>query len=132
MKYMSKHAGIVALALVPMVASADAVGELVKFEDNSGLFASISLWSTLIIALSASVLVWMGGRKMRGGVFGSVLTFFSIGMTLVFLGFTTEIPWLEEQFPQFYLKLTHDSLYIMGYILMVVAANRLLKVIKGE
>lgn len=137
MKYLVTYgAGILAL-FVPTILFAqetvldDTLIQLVSFEDQSNLFQMLSLWSTLIIAFVTSMMVWNGGRKMHGGVFGSVLTYFSVGMTLVFLGFATEVPWFG-QIPELYLKLTHDTLYIVGYISMGIAASKLLKVIKGE
>lgn len=101
------------------------------FENYGGVLESISLWSTIIIAFTTSIMVWTLGRKMHGGVLGKVLVYFSIGMTLIFFGFATEVPWFQD-FPHIYLKLAHDSLYIIGYILMGIAATKLLNVIKGE
>ena len=122
MKYLT----IFSLALVPALALADTLDTLVSFEDNSGLLASLSLWSTIIVAFTTSMMVWVGGRKMHGGVFGTVLTYFSIGMTLIFLGFATEVPWAEKIFSHLYLTLIHGTLYIIGYILMGIAASKLL------
>lgn len=137
MKHIGKYAGVLAMLAVPAVTFAQTAGldgtlqKLITIEDNSKMLEMISLWSTLIIAFVTSAMVWIGGRKMHGGVFGSVLTFFSLGMTLVFLGFATEVPWFEK-IDHLYLKMIHDSLYITGYILMGIAASKLLKVIKGE
>lgn len=126
-----KYFALLSLAFLPAVAFAGVTDTLLALDD-SGLFSSLSLWSMLIVALVTSVMVWVGGRQMHGGVFGGVLMFFSIGMTLIFLGAATEIPWLQNNFPSIYLKLIHDSLYIIGYIFMGIAASRLLKAIKGE
>lgn len=137
MKHLGKFL-IGSLVLLPVIVSAQEAsldGTLVKlalFEDQSKMFEMLSLWSTLIIAFVTSAMVWIGGRRMHGGVFGSVLTYFSLGMTLVFFGFATEVPWFHSMIDELYLKLIHDSLYIIGYILMGVAANKLLRVIKGE
>ena len=135
MKHLGTYTGIIVALAIPFVVFAegyegDTLQKIVNFEDQSKLLESLSLWSTLIIAFTTSAMVWIGGRKMHGGVFGSVLTFFSLGMTLVFLGFATEVPWLAWV-DHLYLKLLHDSLYIIGYVLMGIAASRLLKVIKG-
>lgn len=137
MKHIGIYAGALAILAIPAVTFAQAGGlggtlqTLIVIEDNSKLLEMVSLWSTLIIAFVTSAMVWVGGRHMHGGVFGSVLTYFSIGMTLVFLGFATEVPWLKN-IDGLYLKMIHDSLYIMGYIFMGVAASKLLGVIKGE
>lgn len=136
MKHIGKYAGVLAILAMPAIAFAeggldDTLQTLIAIEDNSKLLEMISLWATLIVAFVTSAMVWVGGRHMHGGVFGNVLTFFSIGMTLIFLGFATEVPWFQN-FDRLYLKMIHDSLYVVGYVLMGVAASRLLKVIKGE
>ncbi len=126
-----KYLAVLSLMLLPAIASAGVADVFVRIEDNSGLFALVSLWSTIIIMVVTSAMVWIGGRQMRGGVFGTVLTYFSAGMVLVVLGFVSGLP-LTEKIPSLYLKLTHDSLYLVGYILMGIAASKLLKAIKGE
>lgn len=137
MKHIGKYAGALALLTLPAVTLAqagDSVGTLqtlITIEDNSKILEMISLWATLIVAFVTSAMVWAGGRHMHGGVFGSVLNFFSIGMTLIFLGFATEVPWFQN-IDHLYLKMIHDSLYVIGYVLMGIAASKLLKVIKGE
>ena len=127
-----KYVAILSLVFFPAIASSAGVADiLVQIEDNSGLFASLSVWSTIIVMFVTSAMVWIGGRQMHGGVFGTVLTYFSIGMTLIVFGFVSGLP-LTENVPSLYLKLTHDSLYIVGYVLMGIAASKLLKAIKGE
>ena len=136
MKHIGIYAGALAILAIPAVTFAQAGGlgdtlqTLIVIEDNSKLLEMVSLWSTLVIAFVTSAMVWVGGRHMHGGIFGSVLTYFSFGMTLVFLGFATEVPWFKN-IDGLYLKMIHDSLYIIGYIFMGVAASKLLKVIKG-
>src|SRR3989344_717923 len=88
---------------------------LVNIEDDSKLLESISLWSALIIAFITSAMVWVGGRRMHGGIFGSALTFFSVGMSLIFISAATQISWFQGV-PQLYLKMFHDTLFIMGYV----------------
>lgn len=137
MKHIGKYISVLAILVIPAVTFAQNSGlgntlqTLIAIEDNSKMLEMISLWSTLLVAFATSSMVWIGGRKMHGGVFGSVLNFFSIGMTLIFLGFATEVPWFQT-FDHLYLKMVHDSLYIIGYVLMGIAASKLLKVIKGE
>ncbi len=128
MKYIS----LFLLAFAPFFVSASVTDTLVVLEDSSKVFESISLWATIIIAFATSVMVWRGGRQMHGGVFGSVLTYFSIGMTLIFLGYVASAPFAENVLSSLYLKLAHDSFFIVGYILMGLAASKLLKAIKSE
>ncbi len=137
MKHFEKISVALAILFVPAVIFAqgytgDTLQKLATFEDSSGLLESLSLWATLIVAFVTTAMVWVGGRQMHGGVFGKVLTYFSVGMALVLLGFVTEVPQVQEILPALYIKFIHSSLYIIGYILMGIAASNLLKVIKGE
>lgn len=125
-----KYIALISLVFLPTIAFAGVTDTLLVLDD-SGLFSSLSLWSMLIVAFVTSMMVWIGGRHMRGGVLGRVLTCFSMGMTLIFFGATTEVQWIRDILG-LYAKLVHDSLFIVGYILMGVAASKLLKVIKGE
>ncbi|MDO8604144.1 MAG: hypothetical protein Q7K40_01925 [bacterium] len=129
--------GALALLLAPAIMFAqsyDSSGgwqNLLYIEDTSKLLELTSLLATLTVAFATIVMVWVGGRKMHGGVFGSILNLFSIGMTLIFIGFVTGIP-VFQNFDHLYVKMVHDSLYIIGYVTMGLAASKLLKVIKGE
>lgn len=135
MKHIGIYAGAFATLALPALSFAQADGgvmqALVGIEDQSKMLEIVSLWSMLVIAFATSMMVWVGGRKMHGGVFGKVLTYFSIGMTVIFLGIVVETPWFPSV-DGLYLKMIHDSLYIIGYIMMGIAASKLLKVIKGE
>lgn len=137
MKHIGTGTAAFILFTLPLTTFAQAAGLLgglqtvVDLENNTKILEMVSLWSALIIAFATSAMVWLSGRKMRGGVFGKVLNFFSLGMLLVFLGFVTNVPWFHN-FDQLYVKMVHDSLYIIGYIFMGIAASNLLKVIKGE
>lgn len=121
----------ISAVLLPSLAAAWGGETLAQFDDYSGMLASVSLWSTTIIAFSTTAMVWVLSRKMHGGVFGSVLAYFSLGMSCIFLGFVVNIP-LVQKISSLYVGITYNALYIIGYILMGIAANKLLKVIKGE
>jgi hypothetical protein len=137
MKHIGIYAGIFVALAMPVALFAQTNGSsgplqtLIGIEDKSKIFELLSLWSVLIIAFATSAMVWIGGRKMHGGIFGTVLTLFSVGMTLLFLSAATEIPWIQGT-STMYMKMVHDLLYIVGFILMGLGASKLLKVIKGE
>ena len=137
MKKIGIYVGIVASLVIPTIVFGQMVGTsgplqaLIGIEDQSKIFEIISLWSVLIISLATSIMVWVGGRKMHGGVLGNVLTLFSVGMTLIFLSAATAIPWVQN-LSYLYTKMVHDLFFISGFILMGLAASKLLGVIKGE
>ncbi len=137
MKHLGIYGGVLLAFILPVMLFAQMGGQssalqtLIGIEDKSSIFELLSLWSVIIVSLSTCVLMWIGGRKMHGGVFGKVLNYFSIGMTLIFLSAVAEIPAVRA-LSSLYAKTAHDLLFIAGFILMGFAANKLLQVIKGE
>ena len=126
-----KYGFFLSLFLIPSVVGATGGAEVSTLENYSGVFASLSLWSTMIIAFVTTVMVWLGGRHMRGGILGSVLNYFSIGMTLLFAAFLAGTPFLSQFLDASYATIIQNILYTAGYILMGIAANKLLLVIKA-
>lgn len=94
----------------------------------AGILESVSFWSTIIVALAMTIAVATLSRSMRGGVFGSVLAYFSGGMFFIFLGFVANTAWFQNLLPS--LVFLYGPLYIAGYALMGVGANKLLKAIR--
>ena len=87
------------------------------------LLSLFSFWSFIIIAATATVLVFIAAVKMKGGLFSGVLRYFGAGMTLVLFGFVlVAVPSCVA--PE-YAKIINDVLYTVGYVLMAVAAHRL-------
>lgn len=97
-------------------------------DSYAGILESVSFWSTIIVALATTIAVVMLSRSMRGGVFGSVLAYFSGGMSFIFLGFVVNTAWFQNVLPSF--VFLYGPLYIAGYALMGVGANKLLKAIR--
>jgi len=126
---MIKMRGLVGLASVillstPMVAAAQ--------EESTGASSfvnSLSLWGAVIIGIIASVMVLANSRKMKGGIFGSVLVWFGAGMLVVVLGFLVVVvpPWA----PMAVIMRTHDIAFIIGYLFMAYGAKQLLNLSKG-
>ena len=137
MKHFGIYTGVLVVLAMPSVAIAEigvfgnTLQTLIAIEDSSKMLETVSFLAMLTVAFATSAMVWISGRQMRGGVFGSVLNFFSIGMALVFVGLVVKATGLKG-IDILYVKMVHDSFIIIGYILMGLAASRLLKVIKGE
>ena len=129
MKY-SLILGLLALPAVALAGTTETLGSLVMYSE---VFQNLALWSTIIVAFVTTVMVWLGGRSMHGGVLGIVLDYFSIGMTLMFVGYLVSIPQIAKYIPLMLpANLVHDILFMVAYILMGLGISKLLKIIKGE
>lgn len=84
---------------------------------------TVTLWSALVLGVVASAMVLSMARVMRGGLFGSVLTYFGLGMALVVGSFfAITIP--QWTYPEV-VKSVHDVVFIFGYVLMGIGAWKL-------
>jgi hypothetical protein len=83
---------------------------------------SYTLWAAIIIGIIASLATLFYANQLKGGVVGTSLTLFGVGMLLVVLGFlTVVISWTDADTQ----KVVHDLAFILGYILMLSGAFRL-------
>jgi hypothetical protein len=91
----------------------------------ASLFAgNFSLLLSIVIGIIATFLVFRAAKKMGGGLFGIVLNYIGIGMSCVVLGtfFSAIVPWSDSLF-----NVVSTTFFVMGYIFMVIGANKLLK-----
>ena len=93
----------------------------------SNTLQAYALISAVIIAIIAVIIVFRNAKKMKGGVFGFVLNYFGIGMVVILFGFifNSELSFL----PADEMNVVGNSLFIVGYILMAVAAVKMSKAI---
>ena len=91
----------------------------------SNFAGSLSLWLAIIIGIIASILVLRSARKMGGGLFGAVLKLIGVGMFVVAIG--SVFLALPSLIPQNFTSLAHTVFFSVGYICMVLGANKLLK-----
>lgn len=129
MKY-SLVLGLFALPAFALAGTTEALSPLIMYSE---VFQNLALWSTIIVAFVTTVMVWLGGRSMHGGILGVVLDYFSIGMTLMFAGYLVGVPQIAKYIPlEFPPTFIHDILFMIAYILMGLGISKLLKIIKGE
>ena len=102
----------------------------VVLEENPIAYASMfagsfSLWLSIIIGIIATYLVFRAASKMGGGLFGYVLNYIGYGMVLVVIGTLTVVlrPWISDAWVQ----IIYTVCFALGYIFMVLGANKLLK-----
>ena len=93
----------------------------------SNTLQAYALISAVLIAIIATVVVFRNAKKMKGGIFGTVLNYFGIGMVAILLGFISgsELSFL----PADDLNVVGNILFIIGYILMAIAAVKMSKAI---
>jgi hypothetical protein len=91
----------------------------------SGFVSQLSTWIGVIIGIIATVLVFRSSGKMGGGLFGSVLNLFGLGMVMMILGTLSVI--FSNWIPVAYLEISRMVVFSTGYVLMVLGAQRLLK-----
>ncbi len=83
---------------------------------------SYTLWIAIVIGFIASFATLFYAYQLRGGVVSVTLSFFGAGMLFVVVGFlTVAIAWATPPIQ----KIVHDTVFIIGYILMLLGAARL-------
>lgn len=105
-------------------------GELTieQLEAVTPILQSYTAVSVIIVAVFTIAVVIRNARLMKGGVFGGVLWFFGIGMSLVFVGFLADS---YEVLPFKDAGVLNHSLFILGFLCMAVAATKLSRAIEG-
>ncbi len=116
-------------SLVPSV-SVFAQGREVPMTSDGYAYASMfagdfSLLLSIVIGLIATFLVFRSAKKLRGGLFGIVLNYIGVGMSLVVFGTLSSV--VGQWSGEFWLNILSTVLFAVGYIFMVISANKLLK-----
>ncbi|MEK7116963.1 MAG: hypothetical protein AAB837_02260 [Patescibacteria group bacterium] len=92
----------------------------------ASIFAgSFSLLLSIVIGIIATTLVFRAAKKLGGGLFGLVLNYVGIGMSLIVLGTVSAVAdsWLIGS----WFDIISMACFAMGYVFLVVGANKLLK-----
>lgn len=119
---------LISLFLVsPVIAAAETS---MQIPDDGYAYASIfagnfSLLLSIIIGIIANFIVFRSAKKLGGGLFGSILNYIGIGMSLVVLGTVATVvdPW----YTGLGFNIVSTVCFALGYIFTVVGANKLLK-----
>lgn len=125
---MKKILLVVSLLFTPALLFAESEGYLNTL--MSDLAPRLSLWSAIIVAFAASVMVFVNARSMKGGIFGTVLNYFAAGMVLILGSFI--VVSLNVFGSEGFAKTVNNILFILGYIIMALAANKLSQVAGGK
>lgn len=95
------------------------------FAYASAFAGSFSLFLSIIIGTIATFIVFRSAKKLGGGLFGSVLNYIGIGVSLIVLGTIAAIvdPW----YTGLGFNIVSTVFFATGYIFTVIGANKLLK-----
>ncbi len=86
---------------------------------------NFSLLLSIVIGIIATFFVFRAAKILGGGLFGSVLNYIGVGMFLVVLGTIATIA--NSWFIDFWFNIASTVFFAIGYIFMVIGANKLLK-----
>lgn len=102
----------------------------VQIPDDGFAYASVfaggfSLLLSIVIGIIAIFIVFRSARKLGGGLFGSVLNYIGIALSLIVLGTIATVvdPW----YTGYDFNIVSTVLFAMGYVFTVIGANKLLK-----
>lgn len=128
MSNIKKIVTLVMITLVPNVLIAqewDATLSNDQFAFASLFAGNFSLLLSAVIGIIATSLVFRAGKKMGGGLFGSVLNYIGVGMICMIIGtlsFVFDI-WIGG----IWLNIINTVFFAFGYIFIVIGGNKLLK-----
>jgi ABC-type spermidine/putrescine transport system permease subunit II len=119
---------LLSLGLLPVITFAGGLNGLSsndQFAYASIFSGNFSLLLSMVIGMIATFLVFRSAQKMRGGLFGSILNYIALGMLFIVLG--TIATFIDTWFSGFWFNIISTAFFALGYIFMVVGANKLLK-----
>jgi hypothetical protein len=130
-KYLKRTFAIAGLtSLLPIVAFAQDSYQSPYISEDSIAYASIfvgnfSILLSIVIGCIATAYVFRAAQKMGGGLFGQVLYHIGTGMVLVVLGTISIVlaPWISASM----LRMLHTICFSLGFVFMVLGANKLLR-----
>lgn len=126
---MKKFLLLIVTTAYPIAALAQKWDVPLTNNDNityASIFAgNFSLLLSIVIGIIATTLVFRVAKKFGGGLFGSVLNYIGIGMLLIVLGTISTI--VDSWFVGLWFNIASIVFFAIGYIFMVIGANKLLK-----
>jgi len=85
----------------------------------------LSLLLSIIIGIMGVSFVFRAARKMGGGLFGSILSYIGAGMVFMVLGTISMV--FDNWFVGVWFSIVNTACFALGYIFIVIGANKLLK-----
>lgn len=125
---MIKLITIVSSLLLPSVLFAQTTPA--SYSNAYSILNMYSFISVVAIGVITSTIVLINAKKMGGGVFGDALGYFGIGMLVVLAGIVVSLG--IAIFSKQSMGILGNIFYIIGYVLMAIAADKIRKVIQGK
>ncbi len=125
---MTKTAIIISGLLLPGVLFAQE--SYVDYSNTYSILNMYSFLSVIVIGAITSIIVLMNAKKMSGGIFGEALGYFGVGMLVMLAGITVSLGF--ALFSEQSLGVVGNMFYIIGYVLMAVAADKIRNIIQGK
>ena len=107
-----------------------AQGVYVDYSNTYSILNMYSFLSVILIGAITSIIVLVNAKKMSGGIFGDALGYFGVGMLVMLAGITVSLG--VAFFSEETIGIVGNLFYIIGYILMAIAADKIRKIIQGK
>jgi len=104
-----------------------------QYVDYSGAYSILNMYSfasVLLVGAITSIIVLINAKKMSGGIFGDALGYFGVGMLVMLAGITVSLG--VAIFSKETIGIVGNLFYIIGYILMAIAADKIRRIIQGK
>jgi len=91
----------------------------------SAFTGNFSLLLSILIGAIAAFFVFRAAKRLGGGLFGSVLNYIAIGVSLIVLGTVSTVvnPW----YTGLGFDIVSTVFFALGYVFTVIGANKLFK-----
>jgi len=102
---------------------------IIDYSEPVLILTFYSVISAVALGIVTSVIVIINGRRMKGGVFGGALKYLGVGMLVVLAG--TVVSLFPSFIPPYLQGVLPSILSTIGYVIMAIAASKILKVTRG-
>ena len=117
---------ILAVVLIPLGTGAESLET--DLSSTLSILNIYSLASAVLVGIITSAMVFINALKMKGGIFGRVLTYFAAGMALILIGFAVSsyrVFVSESAIEGNILESAYNALFIIAYVIMAFASHKL-------
>lgn len=122
------YAGLVVIFLFPQAAAANLTQ---AYQNDLGLMInSITLWLAVAVGIIATASIFWDAKQFKGGVLEKFYHYFGFGMFLILAGLVVLIvkPWDVD----LALLRLHDIFYIIGFLIIIIGAKKIIKAYKNN